>query len=46
MGTDNEELLKDSFYAGLWQRRVGSPKYDNFLDEFMEAIPSNSRFCI
>ncbi|XP_062953492.1 NADP-dependent malic enzyme isoform X2 [Cynocephalus volans] len=40
VGTENEDLLKDPFYVGLRQRRVRGPEYDDFLDEFMEAVSS------
>ncbi|XP_041047883.1 NAD-dependent malic enzyme, mitochondrial isoform X2 [Carcharodon carcharias] len=38
VGTDNEMLLKDPFYMGLYQKRDRSHRYDELLDEFMEAV--------
>jgi len=37
-GTNNEELLNDSFYLGLQRKRLKGAEYFQQVDEFMQAV--------
>lgn len=40
VGTDTEDLLDDPLYLGIARRRLRGDDYDDFLDEFVDAVQS------
>lgn len=46
VGTDNRKLLDDEMYIGLNRNRARGPEYQEFIEEFVQAVQSTFPSCL
>jgi len=46
VGTDNQSLLDDDMYIGIDQRRTRGQEYQDFIEEFVQAVQTRYPRCL
>ncbi len=46
VGTDNQSLLDDDMYIGIEQRRARGKEYEDFIEEFVQAVQARYPKCL